>query len=452
MPTTLQTASTETEGHFIDRVPATAFFLTSAVFHYLGPSLAVLLFDHVAALGVMWLRIATAGVVFAVWRRPWRFVRTLDRRQLALVAALGLVLAVMNSVFYLAVARLPLATVGAIEFLGTVVLATLGVRTWRNLTALAVTVGGVAMLTAVKIGSDPIGFLFAFANCAGFMAYVVLGHRFATRDRTGAATPGRRGIAGIDQLAAAMLVATVIATPAGAIDASRAFGHPTWLLWGAGVGVCSSVIPYVTDQLAMARMPRATFSLMLALLPACATAMGAIVLRQIPTVEELCGIGLVVLGLVVHVAPVESGGAGISGGQAGVQRDEFGVGQAVAEQIAGHRQGLDRGGQRCLDGGAVAREDFGHRGELVTDAEFVVALLHPVVAQQVVGDDLLRCRSGQGEQHEGEQTGAVLAASAVEHHASRRGGGDRADGGDHPPRVLSQHRREVQRRGQAVDL
>jgi inner membrane transporter RhtA len=297
---TTRTANTEAERDLIGRVPATAWFLTSAVFHYLGPSLAVLLFAHVTALGVMWLRIATAAVVFAVWRRPWRFLRTLDRRQLALIAALGLVLAVMNSVFYLAVARLPLATVGAIEFAGTVVLATLGVRTWRNLAALAVTVGGVALLTAVRIGSDRIGLLFAFANCAGFMAYVVLGHRFANRDRTTPAAPGKLGVAGIDQLAAAMLVAAVIATPVGAIDAGPAFVHPAWLLWGAGVGVCSSVVPYVTDQLAMARLPRATFALMLALLPACATAMGAIVLGQVPTAQELCGVGLVVLGLVIH--------------------------------------------------------------------------------------------------------------------------------------------------------
>jgi inner membrane transporter RhtA len=302
MASTLHAASSETERHLTDRVPATSYFLVSAVFHYLGPSLAVLLFDHLAALGVMWLRIATAGVVFAAWRRPWRLLRTLDRRQLGLITALGLVLAVMNSVFYLAVARLPLATVGAIEFLGTVVLATVGVRTWRNLAALAATVGGVALVTAVKISSDPVGVLFAFANCAGFMAYVVLGHRFANR---GSTTPGGRGSAGIDQLAAAMLVATVIATPVGAIDAGPAFAHPVWLLWGAGVGVCSSVIPYVTDQLAMARMPRATFALMLALLPACATAMGAIVLGQIPTVEGFCGIGLVVLGLVIHVAPAD---------------------------------------------------------------------------------------------------------------------------------------------------
>jgi inner membrane transporter RhtA len=67
-----------------------------------------------------------------------------------------------------------------------------------------------------------------------------------------------------------------------------------------GVGVCSSVIPYVTDQLAMARLPRATFALMLALLPACATVIGIFVLGQIPTDEELAGIGLVIGGLVIH--------------------------------------------------------------------------------------------------------------------------------------------------------
>jgi inner membrane transporter RhtA len=72
------------------------------------------------------------------------------------------------------------------------------------------------------------------------------------------------------------------------------------LVAGAGVGVCSSVIPYVADQLAMARLPRATFSLMLALLPVFATIIGAIVLRQVPTVQDLAGIALVVLGVAIH--------------------------------------------------------------------------------------------------------------------------------------------------------
>src|SRR5580692_5685992 len=105
------------------RLPPQAFFLVSAVFHYLGPSLAVLLFARVSVLGVVWLRIASAAVVFAAWRRPWRLWRRLTAAQRRLLAGLGLLLSAMNTLFYLAVDRLPLATVGAIEFLGTVILA-----------------------------------------------------------------------------------------------------------------------------------------------------------------------------------------------------------------------------------------------------------------------------------------------------------------------------------------
>ncbi|MDE3133824.1 MAG: EamA family transporter [Acidobacteriota bacterium] len=285
------------EAGLLERLPPASFFLTSAVFHYLGPSLAVLLFAHVAPLGVMWLRIVAAAAVFALWRRPWRMIRRLDRRQRLVLIALAAVLAGMNSLFYLAADRLPLATVGAIEFLGTVMLATLGVRSRRNLAALGATVAGVALLTALKLGSDPLGYLFAFGNCVGFVVYVVLGHQIANVQTR---SPADRSTAGIDQLGASMGLAALVAAPVGIPFAMPAVTHPLWLLWGAGVGVCSSVIPYVTDQFAMARLPRATFALMLALLPACATVIGIVVLGQIPTVAELVGIGLVVAGLVVH--------------------------------------------------------------------------------------------------------------------------------------------------------
>jgi inner membrane transporter RhtA len=274
----------------LGQVPPQAFFGVSAVFHYLGPSLAVLLFARLDVLGVAWLRVASAAVVFALWRRPWRSVRPLRRGSRRTLLAMGAVLAVMNTTFYLAVDRLPLSTVGAIEFLGTVILAAAGARTPRNALALILTTGGVAAVTAVRITGQPLGFVFAFANCALFMLYIVLGHRIAN-----AGGPG-----GIDRLGAAMLVAAVIATPWGLGGALPAFGHPVLLLAGAGVGVCSSVIPYVTDQLAMARLARATFSLMLALLPVFATVIGAIVLRQLPTVQDVAGITLVVLGVALH--------------------------------------------------------------------------------------------------------------------------------------------------------
>ena len=116
----------------VDRVPPHAFFLVSAVFHYLGPSFAVLLFAHVGVLGVAWLRIASAAAIFAIWRRPWRMLIAGDRRTRLLVAALGVNLAVMNCIFYLAIDRMPLATVAAIEFVAAIVIALIGVRTFRK--------------------------------------------------------------------------------------------------------------------------------------------------------------------------------------------------------------------------------------------------------------------------------------------------------------------------------
>jgi inner membrane transporter RhtA len=285
----------------VARMPPTSFFLISAVFHYLGPSLAVLLFAHVAAPGVAWLRIASAAVVFALWRRPWRIVAAASSGQRLVFAGLGAVLAAMNVLFYLAIDRLPLATVGAIEFLGTVILAAIGARTRRNVLALLLAVGGVGVLTSVQLAGQPLGYLFAFANCAGFMLYILLGHRIATT-AVGGGPPGLP-LSGIDQLGLAMLIAAAAATPFGLVPAAPAFTHPAWLAWGVGVGVCSSVIPYVTDQLAMARLPRATFSLMLALLPAIATVIGLIVLGQVPTLRDLAGIGLVILGVALHRDP-----------------------------------------------------------------------------------------------------------------------------------------------------
>ncbi len=134
-----------------------------------------------------------------------------------LLGQLGVVLATMNVLFYLAVARLPLATVGAIEFLGVVLLAAAGARTPRNVAALALTVGGVAALADLRLAGQPLGFAFAFGNCALFLLYVVLGHRVATADAdTGA-------MSGIDQLGAAMLVAAVVVTPVGLGGALAAF-------------------------------------------------------------------------------------------------------------------------------------------------------------------------------------------------------------------------------------
>jgi inner membrane transporter RhtA len=97
-----------------------------------------------------------------------------------------------------------------------------------------------------------------------------------------------------------MLVAAVVATPVGIGEAAATFGHPGWLLAGAAVGVCSSVVPYVIDQLVMARLRRASFALMLSILPASATVVGMVVLAQLPTGQDLLGVALVITAIACH--------------------------------------------------------------------------------------------------------------------------------------------------------
>ena len=101
----------------------------------------------------------------------------------------------------------------------------------------------------------------------------------------------------MQRLALAMLVASIAVTPIGLRGAFDALLDPKLVLAGAGVGVCSSVIPYICDQFAMARLSKATFALMLSLLPATACVIGMIVLRQIPSLSELAGIGTVIAGV-----------------------------------------------------------------------------------------------------------------------------------------------------------
>jgi len=271
-------------------VPPHLYFVVSAVFHYLGPAFAVLLFVRVDVLGVAWLRIAAAAAIFAVWRRPWRAFAALDREGRRLLLAWGAVLAVMNSCFYLAIDRLPLGTVAAIEFLPVVALAALGARTPRNAIALLLAVPGAYLLTDVRLAGEPVGVAFAFANAVLFALYIVLAHRVARY----------KALGGVDGLAASMLIALVVVTPIGGWEVLPALTDPVAILAGIGVGVSSSVIPYISDQLAMRRLARATYALMVSLLPATATVIGIVVLAQVPSWAEVSGVALVIAGVALH--------------------------------------------------------------------------------------------------------------------------------------------------------
>jgi inner membrane transporter RhtA len=272
------------------RIRPELFFIGSAVFHYLGPAFAVLLFVRIDPLGVAWLRILSAGLVFALWRRPWRAWAAAHPDERRTVITWGALLALMNTSFYLAINQLSLGTVAAIEFAGPVLIAAVALRSFRNLTALTLAVAGVAALAEVSLGGSPAGFAFAIINMALFTGYIVLAHRVSRHVQ----------LAGIDGLAMAMLIAAAFALPIGIVDAAPAFSDPVALGAAVGVGVTSSVVPYVLDQLAMKRLARATYALMVALLPATATVIGVIVLAQIPTLPEILGVGLIIAAIALY--------------------------------------------------------------------------------------------------------------------------------------------------------
>jgi inner membrane transporter RhtA len=264
-------------------LPPQSLFILGAISQYVGSALAVLLFAAVPAAGVAWLRVLAAAVALIAWRRPWGTPWTGGR--LLLVAAFGAALALMNLCFYLAIDRLPLGTAVAIEFCGPIAVAALGSRNRRDVLALALAALGVLALADVHLSGSPAGVALALAAGAFWAAYIVLGHRVAAD----------RSIRPQDGLALAMAIGAVGLAPALVGAAAPAFASP--LLLGACllVGLASSVVPYALEQVAMSRLPRARFALLLSLLPATAAVVGAIVLGQIPGAVESLGIALVVV-------------------------------------------------------------------------------------------------------------------------------------------------------------
>ena len=266
-----------------DPVPAPLLFVGGAVSQYVGAAIAVRSFGAVGALGATELRAVGAAAVLCVWRRPWRSAAVARAR--GLVAGFGLALTAMNAAFYLAAERLPLGTAVAIEFLGPVVVAVAGTRSRRDLLALALAGGGVALLADVRWAGSPAGVGFALLAAGLWATYIVLGHAVAA---TGA---------GVDGLAAGSALGALALLPFGAPGIAPALDRPGVIAAGLAVGLLSSVVPYALDQVVLARMGRAAFALLLSLLPATAAAIGLVVLDQVPTGAEVAGIGLVVLGV-----------------------------------------------------------------------------------------------------------------------------------------------------------
>ena len=262
--------------------PPQLLLVLGAVSQYAGASVAVLLFAAIGPAPLAWLRVVVAAVTLCAWRRPWRVRWT--RRRLALVAPFGIVIALMNAAFYLAIARLALGTTVAIEFVGPVAVAAIGSRRARDVAGLLALVAGVGLLTGVHIAGSLAGVAWALAAGALWAAYIVLGHRVASAVE----------LRPQDGLAAAMGFGALALAPFFAWRTGRVFDDAGLFGRALVVGIASSVVPYALEQLAMRRLARHRFAIALALLPATAVLMGAAVLGQVPSAADVTGIVLVI--------------------------------------------------------------------------------------------------------------------------------------------------------------
>jgi inner membrane transporter RhtA len=272
------------------RLPAPLLFVIGGLSMYLGAAVAVWLFDELGPASVAWLRQLGAAVVLLAWRRPGR--AAWRGKVFWLAAVFGMVTALMNLVFYEALHRLPLGTAVALEFVGPVLVAAFGSRSVRDVGALLLVVSGVVLIADVRWAGSTLGVLFALSAAVLWAGYIVLGKRVASA-----------GL-GVDGLAVGFGVATVVLSPL-ALGTGPVWTSPRLLVLGVGIGVFATVVPYVLDQAVLRRMGQARFALLLALLPVTATAVGVVVLRQVPTLPETFGILAVVAGLTMRTRGTE---------------------------------------------------------------------------------------------------------------------------------------------------
>lgn len=248
---------------------------------------AVELFDEIDPASVAWLRVIGASVALMIVAGP-KLKQAYSRRDLLAMAVFGIATAAMNLFFYLAIDRLPLGKGVAIEFIGPIAVAAARTRTRRNALALLLAAIGVAVLSGIELGDEPLGLLFIFLASAMWAAYIVVGSRVAQQDR---------GLAG---LGIGLAIGALVITPFGAPGSGPAWDSPRILALCVLVGLLSSAIGYGIDQSVLRRVPVRRFSVMLALLPVTATVVGFVALDQTPSVVDLVGMALVLTGVIVQ--------------------------------------------------------------------------------------------------------------------------------------------------------
>ncbi len=245
----------------------------------LGLAASVGLIDQLGSAGAAWLRLAWSGVLLVLIVRPRR--STFSREALLAGIPLGVVTAALTLFFMAAVARLPLGTASAIEFLGPLGVAIarsrgLG-RAWAVLAA-----AGVICLTQPWTGrADPVGVAFALAAAACWAGYILLTQKVGDT------------VTGITGLAISMPVAAVVATVVAGHDVAGRL-TPELLMIGLGLALMLPVVPFTLELLALRRLTAGAFGTLMALEPAIALLVGYLALHQAPNQLAILGIALVV--------------------------------------------------------------------------------------------------------------------------------------------------------------
>ena len=228
------------------------------------------------------LRLVFSAILLLLIARPG--LRGHSRDGWLAVLGFGVVLALMNALFYLALARLPLGVTVTIEVLGPLMLSIVASRrlsAW--LWALIAFAGVVALAGGGWDRLDPLGVLFALGAAASWALYILASARVG------------REFPGLDGLALAMTLGALIALPFGILSAGTALLRPDLLALGAAVAVLSSTIPYALELVALRRLPAAVFAILMSLSPATAALAGWVLLGQDLAWLELTGVALVII-------------------------------------------------------------------------------------------------------------------------------------------------------------
>lgn len=289
-------------------VPPWALAVAAMLSVQLGSALSVQLVRSVGPAGTAWLRLSIGALIFlALARPPLRAVR---RSDVLTLLGLGVTTGLVTAVFLAAIARIPLGTAVAIEFLGPLTVAAVRSHSRRVLVWPVVALLGVVLLTQPwhSDTADPVGVGFAVVAGIGWAAYILLTQRVGDRFA---------GIAGLS------ITVPIAAVTAAVIGVPQAAGELTLgtVAAAAGLALLLPVLPYALELLALRQMTPTAFGTLMALEPAMGVLLGLAVLHQKPSLMQLAGIVLVVL----------AGAAAQRGGRRAPPR----IGEPVPAQEAG---------------------------------------------------------------------------------------------------------------------